>query len=284
MKNKTLIQLFLFLFVCVLFLGQLPAKEEVKFQLKQVSGNVYCLYGSGGNIGVLKTNEGLLLVDAQYAELAPGIKKAIATISDQPVKYLINTHYHGDHTNGSPVLGKGAEIIMHPDCKAALKKPFGTKLWKEGMSIKLGGETVKLLHFGDAHTSGDLVVVFEKAKVIHTGDLFFHGGAPYIDVKNGSDTKNWIHTIKTLCTTYPDYKYIPGHGKVTDAASYKKFAGYLAFLRKKVAAAIKAGKTKEEIKKTMTFEGYEHLSEYGTFITKKNNAGWVYEEMTRGKK
>jgi glyoxylase-like metal-dependent hydrolase (beta-lactamase superfamily II) len=286
MKNKTFIQLLTVFWICVI-LPLTPAaaeKAEVTFELKQVSGDVYCLYGSGGNIGVLKTDEGLLLVDAQFAEIAPGILKTIATISDKPVKYLVNTHYHNDHTNGTPVLGKGAVIIMHPDCKASLKNPPDTKEWTEGAAIKLGGETVKLLHFGDAHTSGDLVVVFEKAKVLHMGDLFFNGSAPYIDVKDGSDTENWVRVIKTICKQYPGYKIIPGHGKVTDAAGYMKFAGYLTFLRKKVAAAIKEGKTREQTKKAATFEGYEHLTEYGSFITKKNNVGWIYDEMTRAKK
>lgn len=299
MKNKLIIQLIAVIFVyCVV--SQAPVLADAKkdpFAAVQVSGNVYCIAGGGGNIGILKIGDGLLVVDAKYEKTAPAVLKSIAALSGKPVKYLINTHYHGDHTDGNRVVGKGAELIMHPNCMAALKKSLEARKdaksdagylknfipWTEGKTIKMGDETVKLLHFGNGHTSGDLVVVFEKAKVLHMGDLFFNGSVPYIDVKDGSDTENWIRTIETICKKYADYTIIPGHGEVTDAAGYMKFAGYLKLLRKKVATAIKEGKSKEEAMKTVTFEGYEHLSEYGDFITRKNNVGWVYDEMTRGK-
>ena len=151
------------------------------------------------------------------------------------------------------------------------------------MVLQLGEEKVRLMHFGSGHTDGDLVVVFEKSKVIHTGDLFFHGMPPYIDVKNGSDTGNWIHTIETLCKKYPDYKIIPGHGKVTNTENYLKFAGYLKYLRKEVAAAIKAGKTKEQAMETINLEPCRWLKDGNKFTSKKGNIGWIYEEMTRNK-
>jgi glyoxylase-like metal-dependent hydrolase (beta-lactamase superfamily II) len=125
------------------------------------------------------------------------------------------------------------------------------------------------------------VLVFETSKVIHTGDLFFHGMPPYIDVKDGSDTGNWFHTIEALCKKYPDYKIIPGHGKVTDTENYLKFAGYLKYLRKEVAAAIKAGKTKEQAMETINLEPFQWIKDSSTFTNKKRNIGWIYEEMTR---
>jgi glyoxylase-like metal-dependent hydrolase (beta-lactamase superfamily II) len=190
------------------------------------------------------------------------------------------------------VIGKDAVIIMTPICKASLIKNqkegeaqpaylSKVKSWEKDMEIKMGGENVKLLHFGGGHTAGDLVVVFEKSKVIHTGDLFFHGMPPYIDVKDGSDTENWIRTIEALCEKYPDYKIIPGHGKVTDTENYLKFAGYLKYLRKEVAAAIKAGKTKEQAMETIDLEPYQWLTDGNRFTSKKGNIGWIYEEMTR---
>jgi len=296
MKNKLFIQLIAVL--CVLVWAgqgfQCTAEEEPVFEMKPVSGNVYCLYGKGGNIGVLKTDDGLLLVDSQYSATATKALSAVAGLSDKPVKFLVNTHFHGDHTDGTPVLGKGATILMHPNCKASVKKSTAEKKtpaeyldtvidWTEGKTLTLGNETVRLLHFGNGHTAGDLVVVFETSKVLHMGDLFFNNIAPYIDVKDGSDTGNWLRTIETVCKQYPDFKIIPGHGPVTDTAGYMKLAGYLTLLRKHVGTAVKAGKSRQETIDSAVFTGYETLPEYGDFMTKKNNVGWIYDEMTRGK-
>jgi len=294
MKNKRIFYFFVLLglFLSAIVIAQ--QEEPPTITIEKVSGDVYCLYGQGGNIGILKTDEGLLVVDSQFKGIANEILKKIAALSDKPVKYLVNTHYHGDHTDGDEVIGKDAVIIMHPNCKASMMKnqkegeaPPGflskVKLWEKGMVLQMGGENVKLLHFGNGHTAGDLVVVFEKAKVLHTGDLFFHGMPPYIDVKDGSDTGNWIRTIETLCQKYPDFKIIPGHGKVTDTGEYMKLAGYLKYLRKEVAAAIKAGKTKEQAMESIDLEPYQWLKEGNRFTSKKGNIGWIYEEMTRNK-
>lgn len=292
MKNKTFIKaIFICVFVC-LAMPLLTEEEKPTLELKKVSGDVYCLSGGGGNIGILNTGDGLLLVDAQMEGTANDALKHIATISSKPVKTLINTHYHGDHTNGNDILGKNATFIMHPNCKKTLiegqkegeEKPYldNVKPWQKGMTLKFDNETIHLLHFGRGHTSGDVVVVFEKAKVVHTGDLFFNGMPPYIDVKNGSDTKNWINTIETLCKKYHDYTFIPGHGKVTTQKEYLTFADYLKFIRKEVTAAIKAGKTREQAMGTINAGQFKEIkaNERGKFMTVKNNIGWIYDEMT----
>ena len=186
-------------FTLVLFaLSGVHAQQDVSFETQKVAENVYCLYGSGGNIGILSTDEGLLIVDSQFESVADSVLKKIGEISSKPIRYLVNTHYHGDHTGGNEIIGKGAEVIMHPDCRATKQHALdqaGVKSdvmeraedWEEGMVLQLGDETVHLLHFGDAHTSGDIVLVFEDSKVVHTGDLFFHGRPPYIDVEDGAD-------------------------------------------------------------------------------------------------
>jgi glyoxylase-like metal-dependent hydrolase (beta-lactamase superfamily II) len=271
------------------------AQEEVTLEIEKVSGDVYCLSGAGGNIGILKTEAGLLVIDSGYEKTAEDVSKKITAFSPTPIKYLINTHYHGDHTGGNKVVGKDAVIIMHPNCKDSLTRSLGTKEaekayiakvkpWKIGEVIELGEETVRLLHFGPGHTAGDIVVVFEKSKVLHTGDLFFNGMPPYIDVKDGANTGHWIRTIEALCTRYVDYKVIPGHGKVTTPEEYLKFADYLKLLRKKVTVAIAQGKTREQAMETIKVEGFENLKEFGNFLTIKNNIGWVYDEMTKSKK
>jgi glyoxylase-like metal-dependent hydrolase (beta-lactamase superfamily II) len=149
------------------------------------------------------------------------------------------------------------------------------------MTISMGNESVRLVHMGPAHTSGDTIVIFDKAKVIHAGDLFFHGMPPYIDVNDGSDTKNWVRTIRKLAEKHPDFQVIPGHGKVTNMKDYVRFADYLSVLRKEVAAAIKAGKTKEETIESIDLSQFSDIQDRGEFLTKKKNIEWVYDEMTR---
>lgn len=305
MKNKTIIQtILLSVLVCLILPSPSPAKaqkanEDLSLKLQNVSGNVYCLEGAGGNVGILKTAEGLLVIDSMVGQVTDAVLKELTALAPTPlkIKYLINTHYHGDHTGNDEALAKYTEtIILHPNCKASLIESFKEKTaekaylvkiqsWKEGMVINLGDETIRLLHFGPGHTAGDLVVVFEKAKVLQTGDLFFNGMPAYIDVKDGSDTGNWLNTIETLCQKYPDYKIIPGHGEVTTIKDWLTFADYLKYLRKETAVAIKAGKTREQAVESINTDQFKQIkaNEYGNFMTIKTNIGWIYDEMTRKK-
>jgi len=278
--------------ILILIPLHLNSQEEVTLALEKVSGDVYCLSGGGGNIGILKSGDALLVIDASYARTANLIMEEIRKLSPLPIRYLINTHYHGDHTGGNTIIGKGAEIISHTNCKAAQEanmKPgeraeglgVPQKTFEKEMTLKLGEETIHLIHFGPGHTSGDAVVVFEKSKVVHTGDLFFNGIPPYIDVNNGSNTQNWIITIGKLAETYPEFKVIPGHGPVTTMQEFVKFAEYLRYLRKEVAAAIEAGKTKEQAMESIDLSAFDHIQNQGEFLTKKKNIEWIYMEMTR---
>jgi len=279
--------------LCLTFLSiQLHTQQEVPISIETVSGNVYCLYGSGGNIGIYVGEGSLLLVDAQYARTADAVMAKIKELSPKKIEYLVNTHYHGDHTSGNPILGREAQIISHQNCKKSLlaqKEPevtpesigAPTETFDMEMTIPMDKETVRLVYMGPGHTSGDTIVFFDKAKVIHTGDLFFHGVPPYIDVNDGSDTKNWVRTIRTLAEKYPDFKVIPGHGKVTDMKAYIQFADYLDYLRKEVAAAIEAGKTKEQTVASVDLSRFTDIPDRGEFLTKTKNIEWIYDEMTR---
>ena len=276
-----------------MFLPQLThSTEKITLNLEHVSGNIYCLNGQGGNIGILKSEKGLFIVDSKYEKTADMVVKKIRSISSKPIKYLILTHYHGDHTGGIEGVGKNAILISHKNCLTSLAKSLETKemqkeyiskikTYDKKMDIQFGNEKIKLLYLEPAHTSGDTVLVFETSKVIHTGDLFFNGLPPYIDVKDGSNTKNWIRIIEFLCKTYPDYKIIPGHGKVTDTQTYLQFANYLKYLRKEVKAAIKAGKTREQAMKEINLDSFSHIKDHKRFLTKANNIGWIYDEMSK---
>jgi cyclase len=281
------------LFLCFVFGAfHLNAQEEVPITIENVAGAAYCLYGAGGNIGIYVGEDSLLIVDAQYAQSANAVMEKIKELSPKKIQYLINTHYHGDHTSGNPIIGKDAEIISQENCKKSLlagMKPEDTPesigapnvTFDTEKMITLGSETVRLVHMGPAHTSGDTIVIFDKAKVIHAGDLFFQGVPPYIDVKDGSDTKNWVRIIHKLAERYPDFRVIPGHGKVTDMKEYVKFADYLTALRKEVSAAIEAGKTKEQAVESIDLSSFDYIQDQGEFLTKTKNIEWVYDEMTR---
>lgn len=277
-----------------LLLGSVRAAADIGLESDHVSGNVYCISGQGGNTGVLKTDEGLLVVDSKYGSVADSLLEVIRSISTRPIRYLVNTHYHGDHTGGNEIIGENAEIVMHPNCKstklemvrmAGIEEGYlaTVKLWSDGMVIILGDETVRLLHFGSGHTTGDLVVVFETSKVVHTGDLFFNGRPPFMDIDDHPDTENWVRTIAMLCEKYPDYHFIPGHGEVAHASTFLDFAGYLRTLREEVAAAISEGKTKEEALNTINLANcplfLDPLERRGRRI--EGNVNCVYDELTR---
>jgi len=289
---KKIVLLFI-LFLCLAFVSlQLHSQQEVPITIENVAGAVYCLYGSGGNIGIFVGEDSLLIVDAQYAKTADAVMAKIKELSPKKIEYLINTHYHGDHTSGNPIIGKDAQIISQQNCKKSLLaglKPEDTpesigapnKTFDTEMTITLGDETVRLVYMGHGHTSGDTIVIFDKAKVIHAGDLFFQGMPPYIDVNDGSDTQNWVRTIQALAEKYPDFQVIPGHGKVTNMKEFVRFADYLNAIRKEVSAAIKAGKTKEQAVESIDLSIFTYIQDQGEFLTMKKNIEWVYDEMTR---
>jgi len=239
------------------------------------------VFEAGGNVTALVTADGLLVVDSGVPENAPKLVEVLKALSPRPVGLLINTHHHFDHVGGNAAVGAGATIVAHALAKApdADKGP-ATETFTGEKTVELDGEVVRLLHFGPGHTAGDTVVVMESQKVIAAGDLFFNGLPPYIDVAAGADTENWIQTIEALVERYPDYQVVPGHGSVTDMAHFRAFATYLQALRTQVAAAIAAGKTREETQESVTLAEFAELKEFGS-LTRKNNVGWVYDELTK---
>lgn len=278
------------IFLLVIFSIVVISQETGDIKIEEVAGNTYCLYGQGGNIGILVTTEGKLVIDSQYARSAETVLTAIRELSDQKIRYLINTHYHGDHTGGNAVIGSGAEIYSHLKCQesflAGLKaeddpasKGAPQLTFEKDAVLQLGNTKVQLRHFGPGHTAGDTVVIIGRDKVIHAGDLFFFGIPPYIDVKNGADTKNWVLTIRKLAEKYPDYQVIPGHGPVTDMKAFLKFAEYIEYLRLQVQASILAGKTEEETLAAIDLGKFSHIKDQGGFLTKENNIRWIYTEL-----
>jgi len=262
--------------------------------LSEVAPQLYCLQGSGGNIAVLEGPTQLLLVDTGVAESAEAVAALLEERFAKPVAYIVNTHYHFDHMGGNEVLGKQATIITNETCQSSHAhnletegKPTdtgaATKTYTDELELSLEGSetTVLLRHLGPGHTAGDTIVVFPTAKVLHTGDLLFHGIVPYIDVADGANTAVWAQTLRTLAEQYKGYTVIPGHGSVTDTSALLKLASYLQELHDKVEQAIKDGVTRDEVVAAVDLSDWTGLQSYGDMLTLEKNVLWVYDELLR---
>jgi cyclase len=276
-------------------LGVVMAQDAPPPRLEKVGPKVSVIVaGFNGIITVFTSEKGPVVVDTADSASAPAVQALIKTVDPRPIVDVIVTHYHHDHTGGLATLGAGATLhaseatlatYRRKDqaAEAALAKVVRIDALTKGGLLTLGGDRVRLVNPGAGHTNGDTVVVFENEKVISTGDLFFNGLPPYIDVEDGADTAVWAATIESLCAQYPGYKIIPGHGLLSDTAGWLEFAKYLRALRQGVADAIKAGQTREQAQASVKIEQFTSMNDVGNFLTKKANVGWVYDELSRKK-
>jgi cyclase len=245
--------------VSLIALGALAYAQpaDVKITTENVGPGVDVLFGQGGNIGVSHGEDGTVLIDDQFAPLTPKIQAAITGLGATPVKFLINTHWHGDHTGGNENFGKaGALIMAHdnvrvrmatPQTRGDRTTPASPKIalpvvtYHDGLSLHLNGDEIRTHHMHDAHTDGDSIVIWKKANVVHMGDLYFNKVTlPFIDLNSGGNAKGMLAAIeKTLKLINPQTKIIPGHGPV---ASYADLQGYRDML-KSVIGAVQAGIT-----------------------------------------
>ncbi|HEX7153941.1 MAG TPA: MBL fold metallo-hydrolase [Thermoanaerobaculia bacterium] len=244
------------------------SKVEVKAQ--KVAGSVYMLTGAGGNIGVSVGDDGIVLIDDQYAPLAPKIEAALKTITDKPVRFIINTHWHGDHTGGNEHFGRTAPIISHENARKRLaagmnipnrvvppapKGALPVLTFNQTLTVHLNGEDVRALHLPNGHTDGDAVIFFTQSNVVHMGDDFFNGMFPFIDFDSGGSVTGLIANVERVLGTVPDdVKIIPGHGPLGDKAALRAFADLLKATRAAVEAGLKAGKTAEQLKADKVLE------------------------------
>ncbi len=243
---------------------QQPDFSKVEITTTKVAGNIYMLSGRGGNIGVDTGDDGVFLIDDEFEPLVPKINAAVHAISPAPVRFVLNTHYHYDHTDANATIAPGATIIAHDNVRARLQngtKAFGREFppapkaglpvltYDDQMTLHLNGEDVRIIHYPNAHTDGDSIVWFPKSNVLHMGDEFFNGGYPVLDVENGGTIRGLTAAIdKTLAMVPDDVKIIPGHGPLGDKASLRAFNDMLKATSDAVAKEIKAGKTAAQLK------------------------------------
>ncbi len=248
---------------------QLMAQQDfnkVEIKVQKVSGSVYMLVGAGGNIGASVGEDGIVVVDDEYLPLADKIEAALKGIADKPVKIVLNTHWHGDHTGGNPHFGEKAPIIAQENVRKRLstggKTRFGeTKpapkgalpviTFEENVSVHLNGEDIRAIHFPHGHTDGDSVIFFTQSNVVHMGDDFFNGGMfPFIDLDSGGSVQGMIAGDEKVLAEVPDdVKIIPGHGPLATKDDLRKFVTMLKETSAAVQAAIKKGKTLDQMKK-----------------------------------
>ncbi len=240
--------------------------DSVKIKITKVAGSVYMLEGSGGNIGALVGNDGIILVDDQFAPLSEKIKKALATVTDKPIKFIINTHFHHDHSDGNKTLGgEGAIIVAHENTRKRLTTDNLVPIFKVNMkaysydalpkitfsqsvTFNMNGETVEVYHVKNAHTDGDAMIYFKESNVVHTGDVFVRYGLPFIDQTSGGNVDGMIEAISNLLKNVNDEtKIIPGHGAISNKKDLQTYKDMLQTVRDRVAEGIKNGKTIDQI-------------------------------------
>jgi glyoxylase-like metal-dependent hydrolase (beta-lactamase superfamily II) len=300
-----------------------PAAPADPFRLKPLSGGVYALYGRGGNVGFFVGPEAVLVIDSQFKDLAPGIVAQIKKVSDKPIKFLLNTHHHGDHVGGNEVFKQFAMIVAHDNVRTrmlsspadiqrdypaqleAAKKsgneqmvkfftdqiawaktvrvediPAPVMTFDSALKIHMGDETIDVWHLPPAHTDGDSVVYFEKAKVLHMGDDFFNQVIPFIDVSSGGSARGYLAAIDKAISKVPaDATVIPGHGEVTDVNGLKAFRKYIADVVDAAAKARASGKSKEDFLKEVDLPAYNSFSGYKDRF--KTNAAAAWDEASQ---
>jgi cyclase len=248
------------------------SKVEIKAQ--QLAPGVAVLFGAGGNIGVSYGEDGTVLIDDQFAPLTEKIQKAVTDLGAQPVKFLINTHWHFDHSGGNENMGKaGAVIMAHDNVRVrmaagatvagnvvppAAKAALPVITYADGLKLHLNGEEVRVIHVPAAHTDGDSFIHWTKSNVIHMGDLFmFSVSFPFVDTGSGGNVRGFVTAAdKALAIADDQTKIIPGHGPVATKADLQNHRNMVADTIAKVEAGIKAGKTLDQIKASRPADGY----------------------------
>jgi glyoxylase-like metal-dependent hydrolase (beta-lactamase superfamily II) len=255
--------------LCAALLGALAvagarAQEdmaEVRIQAQPVRGGIHMLTGRGGNIGVSVGEDGLFLIDDQYAPLHGRILAALTAIQPGPVRFVLNTHWHGDHTGGNEALGSlGALIVAHEAVRTRMSSQqfiaaFGRRVppsppgalpvvtFTRDLSLHWNGQTIRVFHVESAHTDGDAVVHFVEADVIHAGDVFFAGTYPFVDLSSGGSIDGTIAAADRILALAGDQtRIIPGHGPLASRADLQRYRDMLALARERVAAAMESGR------------------------------------------
>ncbi|WP_298778876.1 MBL fold metallo-hydrolase [uncultured Polaribacter sp.] len=281
------IKIFMCCFLFVFTISVVGQKKKIKIEAIKLTDHIYKLKGQGGNIGIFIGEDGVFMIDDQFASLTPKILSAIKELTDKSVKYLINTHWHGDHTGGNENMYKeGAIIVAHKNVrkrmsveqvvrgktkKASPKEALPVISFSEDMIFHINNDDVLVSHIHNAHTDGDVLVYFINNNVLHVGDSYFQGRFPYIDLDSGGSIDGYIEGIKKMIMLInKDTKVIPGHGDISNKAELKTYLAMLKAIRSNIQKEIDKGKRLEEVKVNQKL-----TEDYKSFN------GWITEEKIR---
>ena len=273
--------------------------SKVQIKVSKVAGSVYMLEGAGGNIGASIGDDGIVIVDDQYAPLANKIQDALKGITDKPVRFIINTHYHGDHTGGNEFFQKQAPIIahdnvrkrleeggragngasLHMEQKAQPKSALPILTFDHDITVHLNGEDIRALHFPAGHTDGDSIIYFPKSNVVHMGDDFVTYGFPFIDVDSGGSIDGMISGVDgAVAQLPPDVKIIPGHGPISNLDDVRAYIRMLKETRAAVRDALDKKMTMEQMKEKKLLDPWKKYA--GEFISEDAFLETLYNSLT----
>ena len=267
---------------------------KVQVKATKVAGQVYVIEDatpefSGGNVGVSAGPDGILMIDDKFAPLAPKLETALRSVSDKPVRFVINTHYHGDHTDGNAAFGPKATIIAQDNTRKRMMAPPDKEppppavalpiiTFENKLSVHFNGEEIRATHFPNGHTDTDVVVFFPKSNVVHMGDDFFNGMYPFIDLDGGGSVKGLIANLVKVIPEIPaGAKIIPGHGPVATIKELRDFLAMLQGTSAIVEAGIKAGKTADQLKQAKALAKYDAWGK--GFLKADNFIDQLYKEL-----
>ena len=240
--------------------------DTVQVRSQKLTDRVYVLFGAGGNIGLSIGDDGAFIVDDQFAPLSEKIKAAIAAITDKPLRFVVNTHWHGDHTGGNANFGRAGAVILAQDnvrarlsvdqtnprnnqkTPAAPREALPVVTFADDITLHLNGDSVRAVHVANAHTDGDAIIHYVKANVIHMGDTYFHGAYPYIDTPSGGSIDGIVAAADAaLALAKTDTRIIPGHGPVSSKADLQEYRRVVATIRDRVKTLVTQGKSLTEV-------------------------------------
>jgi cyclase len=293
--------LLLLLTLTTIIVNDVNAQDEnVTINTTKLTDSIYMFEGSGGNIIVSVGQDGVFMVDDQFAPLTEKIKEAISKITDQPVKFVINTHLHPDHVGGNENLGElGAIIVSHDNVRKRLSTEQFSEFFKrtippmsekglpivtfsDNMTLFQNGEEIKIIHVDNGHTDGDSIVYFTKNNVIHVGDDFNDKSYPFIDISSGGSIDGLISSLETISSIINDEtKVASGHSEISNKTKVNEFTNMLKDVRENVNQMIKSGKSLEEIITSQLTSKYDEIYYDHTSIKPEDLITFIYQSLTK---